>query len=193
MKRFFLAAFALSVFSNVWSDDHTVPSGTYDVDPSHGYILFSYSHLGLSRPTVGFNAFDATLDYNADAPENSRIEVVIDATSIDSRVAKFNQHLNSDDFFNTAEHDEITFNSTAIEMLDDDSFKVTGDLTIKGITKSVTLDATIVKKQHPMKGVPAIGVSASSLLLRSDWDLAAYAPAVSDEVELKIEVEMLGN
>ena len=191
MKRLLLAAAAIAATTFASADDHADMSGSYTADPTHAYILFSYNHLGLSRPTVGFNSFDVALDYDAEMPENSEITVDIDATSIDSRVAKFNDHLNSDDFFNTAKYEEISFTSTAIEKHDDGSFKVMGDLTIKGITKPVTLDAEIVTKQHPMKGVPAIGVSATASLLRSDWDLGAYAPAVSDEVELRIQVEML--
>lgn len=169
-----------------------VPSGEYTLDSSHGYITFTYSHLGFSNPRVGFNRFDTTLELDSDNPEKSTVNVTIDASSIDSRVAEFNDHLNGSDFFNTAEHPIITFQSTVVEATGENTFDVTGDLTILGTTKPVTLATTINKAaNHPMRNVPTVGVSASTMLLRSEWGLGAYVPAVSDEVELSIEVELL--
>jgi len=170
----------------------SVPSGVYTLDSSHGYITFTYSHLGFSNPRIGFNNFDTKLKLDSDDPDNSTIEVTIDASSIDSRVAEFNKHLNSSDFFNTAEYPTITFESTKVEATGNSTFDVTGNLTILGTTKSVTLAATINKAaNHPMLDVPTVGVSASTKIKRSEWGLGAYVPAVSDEVELSIEVELL--
>ena len=170
----------------------SVPSGVYTLDSSHGYITFTYSHLGFSNPRIGFNNFDTKLKLDSDVPDNSTIEVKIDASSIDSRVAEFNKHLNSSDFFNTAEYPTITFESTKVEATGNSTFDVTGNLTILGTTKSVTLAATINKAaNHPMLDVPTVGVSASTKIKRSEWGLGAYVPAVSDEVELSIEVELL--
>jgi polyisoprenoid-binding protein YceI len=169
-----------------------VPSGTYTLDSSHGYITFTYSHLGFSNPRVGFNRFDTKLQLDSGKPENSTVEVTIDASSIDSRVAEFNEHLNGSDFFNTTEYPTITFRSTKVESTGENTFDVTGDLTILGTTKPVTLATTINKAaDHPMLNVPTVGVSASTKLMRSEWGLGAYVPAVSDEVELSIEVELL--
>ena len=169
-----------------------VPSGKYTLDSSHGYISFTYSHLGFSNPRVGFNSFDVVLDLDSADPGNSTVEVTIDAASIDSRVAEFNEHLNGADFFNTAEYPTITFTSTSVTATGANTFDVTGDLTILGTTKPVTLATTINKAaDHPMLNVPTVGVSASTTLLRSQWGLGAYVPAVSDEVELSIEVELL--
>ena len=169
-----------------------VPSGKYALDSSHGYITFTYNHLGFSNPRVGFNSFDTALDLDTSNLENSTVEVTIDATSIDSRVAEFNEHLNGADFFNTAEYPTITFKSTKVESTGDNTFDVTGDLTILGTTKPVTLATTINKAgNHPLRNVPTVGVSASTKLMRSEWGLGAYVPAVSDEVELSIEVELL--
>ena len=169
-----------------------VPSGKYTLDSSHGYITFTYSHLGFSNPRVGFNSFDTVLDLDSSNPENSTVEVTIDAASIDSRVAEFNEHLNGADFFNTAEHPTITFKSTSVVATSANTFDVTGDLTILGVTRPVTLATTINKAaNHPMLNLPTVGVSATTTLLRSEWGLGAYVPAVSDEVELSIEVELL--
>ena len=191
--RSFLAATLLALPFSVSADLSEVPSGEYNLDNYHGYITFTYTHLGFSNPRVGFNRFDAKLELDSSDPENSVVEVTIDATSIDSRVAEFNEHLNSADFFNTAEYPTITFRSTKVEATGGNTFKVAGDLTILGTTKPVTLTTTINKAgNHPMQNVPAVGVSASAKLMRSEWGLGAYVPAVSDEVELSIEVELLG-
>jgi polyisoprenoid-binding protein YceI len=193
MKPFIaLAVTALALAPSANADFSQVPDGPYDVDDTHGYILFSYTHLGLSRPTVGFNDFDAVLTLDADDPTKSTIEVTIDASSVDSRVPVFNEHLNSADWLDTATHPEITFTSTTIEPAGDDRYTVLGDLTVKGITRPVTLDATInAATMHPMRNVPVVGVSATGTVLRSDYGLEQYAPAVTDELELRIEVEML--
>ena len=184
-----LASLLFSV--NALADTSDVPDGTYSVDPQHGYILFSYSHFGLSNPSVGFNKFDATLELDAANPEKSSINVAIDANSIDSRVPVFDEHLRDEQFFNTEQFPGITFEATSIEANGDSKYTITGDLSMKGITKPITLDASIVATMHPFKKVPVVGVSATGQLMRSDWDLGLYAPSVSDEVTLTIEVEML--
>ncbi|MDJ0759667.1 MAG: YceI family protein [Woeseiaceae bacterium] len=189
-KHFVMIA-SLSLVSSALADTSGVPDGTYSVDPQHGYILFSYSHFGLSNPSVGFNKFDATLELDADNPEQSSIDVAIDAASIDSRVPVFNDHLRGEQFFNTDAFPGIRFEATSIEAKGDSRYEITGDLSMKGVTKPITLDASIVATTHPFKRVPVVGVSATGQLLRSDWDLGAYAPSVSDEVTLTIEVEML--
>ncbi len=190
--RHFCAAALLALPLGVSADLSDVPSGEYTLDSSHGYITFTYSHLGFSNPRVGFNRFDTTLELDSSNPENSVVEVSIDASSIDSRVAEFNEHLNGGDFFNTGEYPTITFKSTKVVTTGENTFDVTGDLTILGTTRPVTLATTINKAgDHPMQNVPTVGVSASATLLRSEWGLGAYVPAVSDEVELSIEVELL--
>jgi polyisoprenoid-binding protein YceI len=190
--RSFCAATLLALPFSVSADMSDVPSGKYTLDSSHGYITFTYSHLGFSNPRVGFNRFDTELELDSSNPENSSVEVTIDASSIDSRVAEFNEHLNGSDFFNTAEFPTITFKSTKVEATGENTFDVTGDLTILGTTKPVTLATTINKAaNHPMRNVPTVGLSASAKLMRSEWGLGAYVPAVSDEVELSIEVELL--
>ena len=190
--RLFCAVALVALPFGVSADLSDVPSGKYTLDSSHGYITFTYSHLGFSNPRVGFNRFDTELELDSSNPENSAVEVKIDVASIDSRVAEFNDHLNGSDFFNTAEHPTITFKSTKVEVTGENTFDVTGNLTILGTTKPVTLATTINRAaNHPMRNVPTVGVSATAKLMRSEWGLGAYVPAVSDEVELSVEVELL--
>ncbi|MFT7653456.1 MAG: polyisoprenoid-binding protein YceI [Limisphaerales bacterium] len=168
-----------------------VPSGKYVLENTHGYISFSYSHLGFSTPHVGFNTFDVNLDFDAEAPEKSTISVSIDANSVDSRVEEFDGHLVGDRFFDTANHPTITFVATGIELGEADKATITGDLTIKGQTHPVTLNATLNKAgTHPMLKKPVMGFNAETTVKRSLWGLGYAAPMVSDEVNLFITVEL---
>lgn len=187
-----LATLALSLAGSVQAATFNVPSGTYELENTHGYITFSYSHLGFSTPHIGFNNFDVQLNANSENPAASTVNVTIDAASIDSRVDEFDKHLNGSDYFDTANHPEITFTSTEIVSTGADTFDVTGNLTIKDITKPLTLKATINKADnHPMMRVPTIGLSATGTLSRSEWGLGKYVPAVGDEVTLDITVELI--
>ena len=117
MRKLISTLFTVALLAmpfSVSADLSDVPSGKYTLDSSHGYITFTYSHLGFSNPRVGFNSFDTVLDLDSRNPENSTVEVTIEASSIDSRVAEFNEHLNGSDFFNTAEYPTITFRSTKV-------------------------------------------------------------------------------
>lgn len=184
-------AVSLALAGPAAADLSAVPAGSYGLDKTHGYITFTYSHLGFSNPRVGFDAFDVALDLDNEAPENSSLEVMIDAASINSRVDEFDEHLNGDKFFDTSEYPNIDFQSTGIEQTGDDTFRVNGNLTIKGVTKAVTLDAKINKAAtHPLSKTPTVGVSATTSLLRSEWGLGDYVPMVSDRVEVEIEVEL---
>jgi polyisoprenoid-binding protein YceI len=187
-----LAVSLLSLPALALAEIGDVPSGEYSLDNSHGYVLFSYSHLGFSNPQVGFDSFDVTLDLDTENPADSEVQVSIDATSVNSRVAEFNEHLNGERFFDTANYPTIEFVSTDIVPTSGDQYEVTGNLTIKDVTRPVTLEAVINKAgQHPMLNVPTVGISAQTTVKRSDWGLDYAVPAVSDEVTITIEVEML--
>lgn len=189
-----LAATLLGLACNAVADISDMPSGEYGLDKSHGYITFSYSHFGYSNPHVGFKAFDLTMNLDSADVEKSSVEVVIDATSVDSRVEAFDGHLNGPNFFDTAKHPTITFKSTSMKSTGDSTYDVIGDLTIKGITKSVTLAATINKAaNHPRRNTPIVGVDATTTVSRSEFDMARAVPNVSDEVTISISVEMPQN
>lgn len=173
------------------ADLSAVPSGTYQEDDQHAYAIFSYTHLGFSNPKVRFDDFDVTLQLDSEDPEASEIEVVIDVSSVDSGVEVFDGHLMGAEYFDLANHPTITFESTGVEKTGESTYDIAGELTIKGKTVPVTLAATINGAgEHPLKKVPAVGVSAAGKVVRSDWGLDAYVPAVSDEVTLTIEVEL---
>jgi len=167
------------------------PSGNYELDKGHGYINFSYSHLGFSNPTVGFRDFTVELMLDNANVANSTLNVDIDVNSIDSRVEKFDEHLVGEKMFNTAEFPRASFKSTKIEVVSNNQLAVTGDLTIKGITLPVTLDTTINKAaMHPFAKKPTIGVSATTRIDRSKWDLGYASPHVGTDVDINIEIEL---
>ena len=167
-----------------------VSSGTYVMDPGHGYVTFTYNHVGFSNPQLRFRTIDASAEIDADNPANSTISVTIAADSIDSGVDVFDGHLNGEDWFDTAQFDTISFTSTGLDQSDGTTGTMTGDLTIKGITQSVTLDITLIGAgEHPLHKKETVGVEARGTVLRSDFGLGAYAPAVSDEVSITISGE----
>jgi len=166
------------------------PSGVYELEKNHGYITFSYFHLGFSRPHVGFDSFDVSLDLDSENVENSSLSVNIDASSINSRVPLFNEHLNGEEFFDTENHPNISFVSTSISSTGENTYDVTGDLTIKGITHSVTLSA-IINRAAVVRDRTKIGISAETEVLRSEWGLSRDTSMTSDEVKISIEVELM--
>jgi len=181
----------LALAGSAYTDLADMPAGDYGLDKSHAYITFSYSHFGFSTPHIGFDAFDLNLSLDPQNPENSSITVTIDATSVNSRVERFNGHLNGANFFDTANHPEITFQSTSISSTGEDTFDVVGDLTIKGITNSVTLKTTINKAaNHPMRDTPIVGMSGEAKVNRSDWGLDRAVPNVGDEITIYLTAAM---
>lgn len=174
------------------ADLSAVPSGAYEVDDTHAYINFQYNHLGLSNPTLSFDDFTVSLDLDNADPTKSSFSVTIDPASIVTGSAIWKDHLTSGNWFNVASYPEITFQSTAVEAAGDGAYKVTGDLTVKDMTKPVTLSVSInAAMNHPMSGKPVIGLDASGSVLRSEFGLGKFAPNVSDEVTLNVSVEML--
>lgn len=169
----------------------TIP-GVYKTDTSHAYITFSYDHQGYSRPWLRWRSWTGDLNWNPSAPEQSSISVVIDAASIDSGVDKFDDHLKSPDFFEVAAHPQITFTSTSVTIDGPATAKVAGDLTVKGVTKPVTLDVKINRAADDdfAKGYK-LGFSGKTAVKRSDFGVDKYTPFVGDDVEIVIEAEFV--
>ena len=175
---------------NVSAELSDLPSGDYGLDRNHAYITFTFDHYGYSLPLVGFNSFDASLTLDSDNPDNSSVNVVIDAASIDSRVKGLDEMFKSDTFFDTENFPEITFKSTSFSRTGDSTFDVVGDLTVRDITNSVTLAATIRQAAiHPRRKIPAIGMVAEATISRSAWGMTYDSPGVLDEIYIQITAE----
>jgi len=172
------------------ADLKQVPAGTYSVDPSHAYINFQYNHLGLSNPTLSFDDFTVDMNLDTENPAKTTVAVEIKADSLVTGSAIWTDHISGKKWFDFATYPTMKFTSTEVTG-SGSSFKMTGDLTVKDVTKPVTLDVTInAAMNHPMNKKPVVGISAKGTLLRSDWGLGANAPYVSDEIKLSIEAEM---
>jgi polyisoprenoid-binding protein YceI len=165
---------------------------TYVFDKAHTNIQFSWDHFGFSTTSAGFEEFSGELQFDPEDRANSSIEVTIDLDSVDSGFDTFNEHLTEKpEWFNTDEYPEATFTSTGIEALGEDRLRVTGDLTLKGVTKEITLETTINKiGKHPVSNAKTIGFDATTTVSRSAFDMGQYAPSVGDEVTISISSEM---
>jgi len=165
-------------------------SGTYVLDPNHTDVIAQWSHFGFSNPIAHFGEVSGQIVYNAENVGASSVEVTLPLSGLNSHVGAFDDHLRSADFFDAAKFPNATFKSTAVESAGTNKLKVTGDLTIKDITRPVVLDVTINKfGEQPMAKRAAAGFDAVAQLKRSDFGLGMAAPNVSDEVELRITTE----
>ena len=168
----------------------TAVSGTYQLDPSHTDVLAQWTHFGFSQPSAQFGISEGALTWDADDVSKSSVQVTMPVTAINSFVAKLDEHLKGGDFFDAAKFPNATFKSTSVAAAGTNKLTVTGDLTIKDVTKPVTLDVTLNGAgEHPMLKKQAIGFSATGTIKRSDFGVGAYAPNVSDDVQLRITTE----
>jgi polyisoprenoid-binding protein YceI len=167
-------------------------SGTYILDPKHTDVIAQWSHFGFSNPVAHFGDVSGQIVYNAENVGASSVEVTLPLSGLNSHVGDFDDHLRSADFFDAAKFPNATFKSTAVESAGTNKLRVTGDLTIKDITKPVVLDVTINKfGEQPMAKRAAAGFDAVAKIKRSDFGVGAYAPNVSDDVELRITTEAI--
>lgn len=168
---------------------HAAPD-TYNIDSSHTFPRFSYSHMGLSTQLSKFNKTTGTVVFDKAAKTGS-VDVVIDMKSVETGFAAFNGHIQGEDFLDTAKYPTATFKSTKVVFEGDKPAAIEGNLTIKGVTKPVTLKVShFVNTEHPMmKGRDAIGADASVVIKRTEFNAGKYAPYVGDDVTITISLE----
>jgi len=163
---------------------------TYQLDPGHTMVLFSWNHFGYSNPTADIGIGQGTLVFDEKDPSKATVDVTMPLSALDTHVTALDKHLKEPDFLDADKYPTITFKSTKVQALGNNKFKVTGDLTAHGVTKSVVLNATLNKVgPHPMTKAQAIGFDATGTLKRSDFGVGAYVPMVSDEIQLRITTE----
>lgn len=167
-------------------------SEAYVLDASHSQIVFTYNHLGYSTTYGMFSGFEGEIAFDQEDPAASSVSVSFPVRSMFTGwEARFN-HFMGDDFFGAGDDEVVTFASTSIEVTGDTTAMITGDLTLNGITKPVVLDAVLNQaSNHPMAEKPWAGFDATTTLLRSDFEVGAFAPFVSDEVEIMISIEAM--
>lgn len=163
---------------------------TYNIDPHHANINWNANHFGFSNPSGHFNVSKGTLVLDEAKPENSKVDVTIDVDGLTTGIADFDKHLKSADFLDTAKYPTATFKSTKVDVTGKDTAKVTGNLTLHGITKPVILDMKLNKiAPSPMTTKKTAGFSGKITLLRSQFGIDKYVPNISDEVQIQIEAE----
>ena len=163
---------------------------TYKLDPGHTMVLFSWNHFGYSNPTADLGLGDGTLVFDQQDPAKSSVDVTLPLSKLDTHVPALDKHLKEADFFDAAKYPVVTFKSTSVASLGDNHYKVTSNLTVHGVSKPVTLDATLNKVgPHPMTKAQAIGFDATATLKRSDFGVSTYVPMVSDEIKIHITTE----
>ena len=190
MFRF--TATALAVSALLAATPAIAQPNAYAFDKSHANLTFAYDHLGYSTTDGRFADWDGALVIDVDAPENSTISVTVQVGSMDTFWEKRDEHLLSADFFDAGNHPTATFVSNAVEKINDTTLKVSGDMTIKGITKPATFDVTVnAVGEHPMAQKPAVGFDATTVVKRSDFGMDKFVPYVGDEVTISFSAEAL--
>jgi polyisoprenoid-binding protein YceI len=164
---------------------------TFEVDGSHTFPRFAYSHFGYSIQISRFDNTTGTVVFDADA-KNGSVDITIDMKSVNTGFVDFNGHIQGEDFLDTAKFPKATFKSTKVNFQDGKPASIEGQLTIKGITKAVTLTVTSFQAMaHPMLKKDAIGANAFTVIKRSEFNAGKYAPYVGDEVRIEIALEAI--
>jgi polyisoprenoid-binding protein YceI len=172
-------------------------TGDYVLDAAHSRLGFVARHAMVTKVRGSFKEFEGKAHLDAEHPERSTASVVIEARSIDTGNAQRDQHLRSNDFLDLEHYPRITFNSTAVEQVDDEHYRMTGDLTIKGTTCSVTVDFEFTGVAVDPFGNVRAGFEGACTLNRKDWGVAWNSPLetggmlVSDKVIVEIDVSAI--
>jgi polyisoprenoid-binding protein YceI len=164
---------------------------SYGVEANHTFPRFSYTHLGFTTQQSRFDKTTGTVVYDKEGRTGS-VDIKIETSSVSTGSTLFNQHIQAEDFLDTAKYPTVTFKSTKVNFDGDKPVSIEGDLTMKGITKRVTLTVTrFLAAPHPIQKKDTIGADAYTIVKRTDFNMGKYAPAVSDEVRIDIAIEAL--
>lgn len=161
---------------------------TFEIDPIHSSVVFKVRHLNVADFYGRFNEIKGTVSFDKDSPEKSSVIAEVPVESIDTHNDKRDQHLKSPDFFNAKQFPVISFKSTKVEK-DGDDFKVTGDFTLHGVTKSVTVEFDKVGEGKGMQGELRAGGETEFKIKRSDFGMKFMPDAIGDEIEIKLSIE----
>ena len=177
---------------NVKSELVELQAGEYQLDPKHAALLFKIQHLGLSTYVGRFNTFDAQLNFDPKNMAAASLKAVVDINSIDINNDVLSKTLQNDTWFSSAQYPQAFFVSHTVTSISDTVFNFTGDLTLRGITKLVTFEATFHGgADNWLTGNYTLGFSAVGKIKRSDFGMDSYIPIVGDEIDLEIYAEFV--
>lgn len=183
---------AAAVLGTVFALPAAAKPVVYTIDPTHAQVQFTYSHFGYSNITGRFDMVEGTITYDPSDVAASSIDIKVATDSVSTGVAKLDEHLKTGDFLDTAKFGDATFKSSKVEAAGTGKLKVSGDLTIHGVTLPATFDVTVNNvSEHPMKKKPAAGFDATGTIDRTKYGVAQYAQATGNDVTLSITVEAL--
>jgi polyisoprenoid-binding protein YceI len=188
-----LATTALPAFADASTNPLSAPKGKYKLDPSHTGVLFCIRHNGISDYCGRFNSVTGSMSFNGSQPEKSSVAIEIDMGSLDTPSDKLDGELKAN-FFETAKHPKATFKSTSIKVTGKNEGEITGDLTLHGVTKPVTLKTTFGGgKMHAFANTYVVGFSATTTLKHADFAFpeVVWRSFIGDDVTLYIETEFL--
>lgn len=159
----------------------------YDIDSGHTQVQFTWNHFGFSNPSATLEKISGDFELDTADLTKSTISVTLPLEGLHTGVPKLDEHLKSPDFFDAAKNPNITFKSSKVEKSGADHLKVTGDLTVHGVTKPVTLDVKVNKiGDNPMMKSASAGFDADTTIKRSEFGVDKYIPNVSDEIKVHI-------
>jgi len=168
-------------------DPAQIQAGTYAVDPNHTQVGWRISHMGFSNYAGGFSDVSGTLELQPKNPAAAKLSVKIPVASVTTTSAKLTDELKGDQWLDAAKFPDMTFVSTKVVPASKDHAKVTGDLTLHGVTKPVTLDVTLVGAgTNPLNKKTTVGFEATGKLKRSEFGVKTYVPLIGDELHLTI-------
>lgn len=189
MKKFFSFVTAFLLLAAVSAPVQAAVE-KYIYDPAHTQVMFSVSHLGFSFSHGKFTKFSGGFEFDPDAVENSSADMTIETASINMDSVEWDNHLKNADFFDVEKFPAMTFKSTKAEKTGENTGKLTGDLTLLGVTKPVTFDVVYNKSgMHPYSKNYIAGFSATGAIKRSDFGMTYGLPGVGDDVNIEIQVE----
>jgi polyisoprenoid-binding protein YceI len=158
----------------------------YRIDPERTQVHFTVKNFRFRSVKGHFTGATGTIVLDEEAPERSRVEAEIDASSIDTRLGRRDHHLRAPDFLDVVRYPRISFRSTRVEQRDEQRFAVTGDLTIRGVSNKVTLDATLTRRE------PVALFTATATVARRDFDVGLRTPRLMVGDDLRIYLEVVG-
>lgn len=164
---------------------------SFKIDPVHSFIIFKIGHFGVGHVYGRFDSFSGNFTFGQNDPSKDAVNVEIKTDSVDTNEPKRDTPIKGPDFFNAAQFPTATFKSTAVKKVDDKNYEVTGDFTLRGVTKPLTLNLQVIGTGPDPKGAIRMGWEGTAALKRSDFDVKGLIPAVSDEVDLIIAVEAI--
>jgi polyisoprenoid-binding protein YceI len=188
---FAVAIFLISFVSGAAAQDQN--KDAWQIDPKHTAAQFSVRHLGISTVRGEFSKVSGTVQYDAANPAKTSIEATIDAASVNTRVEMRDNDLRSPHFFDVAKYPTITFQSKKVEAAGAGKLKVTGDLTMHGVTKEVVLDVDGPATAADAKGGPRMGASATTKINRQDYGINGATGVAGDEITVTLDIEMIKN